>query len=677
MALTLGQARPKLAPYVDNGQPTTDPRVMARIDEAQQRLYPFPPFLGVMGRWLLTPQTVEDGKNIYILPASIGTVSRVGSSSVVAPNGTLLADDETAFIFDTPVVDIQWMQTLPDRRFKVLTDGVTNVEVQGKKALVSLTNDSDELLIQDIPALKLVLLAIWRENNDQLELSNAHFQSAVSRMSQITSEAIDRARRRMFQSNHRGTYGTFGWVRERLILDLQMGIHDNDTIVYDLLNKAIDLLVQYRNFLNIEGRLGARAGAPLEVYTPLKDDNAVLPVKDYNTIKLMVMAMVAANSGEAGAMQTAPALEQQAYGLLEQNLRTELAAKRFTQYQADFVTHQATPDTLGHVRARLALDLPQGLFYSDEEMTRLINEAYREAVDYYNFIGRREDYDAALVFEYTTDAGFRLPFSYEIIKLLVQAQLTDVGTSQALKDTAFGIVQRDLVTRIENERKAQHQGNVTSLAPTTFGHFVARLGLELPGGLALPPAELERLINQAEEWAMSMGQYRGTVENFRFSTDKSAIISVPSDVESILFAAIGGRGVPVYDGSHDFTTNGPGYQIEGRSGGAMLIDRGEKDGRRLYFVSGVCADEGTCVHIRAKLRFKNHTAGIEKMRITNFPAIRRLVEGLLSPDPNFQVLAQREALAILDRELAEHSGGARTTLQIEDPASLSAIPALR
>ena len=53
------------------------------------------------------------------------------------------------------------------------------VEVVGKAALVEASANSDLLLIDDLDALKMMLLALYREENNQLEQAKAFNDLAI------------------------------------------------------------------------------------------------------------------------------------------------------------------------------------------------------------------------------------------------------------------------------------------------------------------------------------------------------------------------------------------------------------------------------------------------------------------------------------------------------------------
>lgn len=113
MAITLAEAKATLSVYVDNGVYQDDSRVIARINEAQRRLYAVRTWLGVLAKYV-----VQVNAGLFVLPDYTGSISqatgfggfgintilRVTSSSIpISPVGAqsmFLTNSEQAFLAD-------------------------------------------------------------------------------------------------------------------------------------------------------------------------------------------------------------------------------------------------------------------------------------------------------------------------------------------------------------------------------------------------------------------------------------------------------------------------------------------------------------------------------------------------------------------------------------------------
>jgi len=251
MAITLAEAKAALSTYVDNGVYPTDDRVISRINEAQRRLYAVRTWLGVLAKFSLP---LVNG--VFTLPdytGNITTVSGFGLSTIIRatsttlPNGFLtnteqafLSNSETLLRVGKPITSsnyrsyqVSGVSTLPQ-----------SVEVTGKLNFIPVASNTDLLVIQDLDALRLMLLALWREQNGQLDLAQAFEQKAIERLSLVLDETLEGARRLNYQSLiTTTTEGTMGWMRARMALDLKDGLHTDDSALFHLIDKAEEYLL--------------------------------------------------------------------------------------------------------------------------------------------------------------------------------------------------------------------------------------------------------------------------------------------------------------------------------------------------------------------------------------------------------------------------------------------------
>jgi len=248
MPLTLLEAKAALSPFVDNGVCPTDSRVVARINEAQRRLHSVRAWLGVLARYSVT---VSSGQ--FTLPASTGNISTVAgfglesATRVATTTATagFLTNGVQAFLTDTgDVLPLNFVPSSTDfRTYAIEGTAPARVEVTGKLNYVPAVADTDLLVIDDVDALKLMILAIYREENNQLELAQTLENKAVERLTVKTDRSIEAARRVNYQTTQASTIpNSLGDMRAKLALDLLDGLVVSDAELVNLLNNAEESL---------------------------------------------------------------------------------------------------------------------------------------------------------------------------------------------------------------------------------------------------------------------------------------------------------------------------------------------------------------------------------------------------------------------------------------------------
>jgi len=231
--MTLGDIRSEIARVVDNGVPSTDTRVVQRVNQAQRRLHAIRAWVGVLAKY-----KVDLVNNIFTLPSQLESVHHVAaySGAGLAAGNVLLSDDVNAFVhLDGNLIPLVYQPigwTANEIKYQVdpsLGLSIASVVVTGKKKFTEATQDSDTLIIGDLEALKLMVMALWREENNQVDLATALQNKAVEHMVDKTDMAVEVARRLAYQSRlSTATLGTMGFVRSRLALDLEFGLKVDD-----------------------------------------------------------------------------------------------------------------------------------------------------------------------------------------------------------------------------------------------------------------------------------------------------------------------------------------------------------------------------------------------------------------------------------------------------------------
>ena len=224
MALTLLTAREKLSKIIELGINSTDSRSIDRINEAQRRIHSQGIYLGTLQSFAVKVDTLT---NTFEKPALLETVARVSRFSGTALNPSqayrFLSNGADVFVSDpSSLLPIAYVSGSPST-FKLLDRSLntTMVEVVGKAALVEAVSNSDLLLIDDLDALKMMLLALYREENNQLEQAKAFNDLSIKYLRDKTDASLNVAQKLQHQSsNESSPYGTLGYVRGRLVREM-------------------------------------------------------------------------------------------------------------------------------------------------------------------------------------------------------------------------------------------------------------------------------------------------------------------------------------------------------------------------------------------------------------------------------------------------------------------------
>jgi len=243
VSLTLQEAR-VLSRAVENGVCPDDSRVADRINEAVARIHALGAFVGTVARYGVT---VDATTGEFELPPALGNIlraSRLADGMNHSPTGTFITDNEYAFVLESsPVLSLQ---QLSPTRFRVLGPVLPSaVDVMGKKKLTPAVQNSDPLAVDDLPAIKLMLLALFREENNQLDLAGALQKNCVDHLTLKTQTAVGEARRVLATSMAAGmAEGTLGYARAKLALALTGGIRVDDHELVEIVSEAERRLMQ-------------------------------------------------------------------------------------------------------------------------------------------------------------------------------------------------------------------------------------------------------------------------------------------------------------------------------------------------------------------------------------------------------------------------------------------------
>ena len=332
-----------------------------------------------------------------------------------------------------------------------------------------------------------------------------------------------------------------------------------------------------------------------------------------------------------GALEAVSALKQDAFFLMERDIMAQVEATR--------------RDTLG-IEGQLHNELPEGVKIPTSRLTAFLSQADTEVAAQQAFLQRREDYNGSIP-----------SATYEQRKLLVESYLAASKAAPeaaaTLKQTAFALIERDVVTAIEAARRQTRQ-TLLSSDPLSFGYHWGRIGLETQDGLKFSDSAVKRAVNSAEEQLMLSGKWLGTVEEYTLTVTETGEVYLPREIETLLFVSFDGNPRPIHDRFNEWLRGGTGYRTDDswRDG---LVDRGEDvdptDGniKHKYFFSLPTQDTPPVIRALAKRRFIPHTNDSEALYLRNYQAVAEMAKGILSggsgPEMDVRMKNAKEMLA--------------------------------
>lgn len=367
MPLTLETARNRLSKNIELGISSTDSRAIDRINEAQRRLHSQAVYVGTLQSYVVK---VDRLTNIFQKPSALESVARVSRYT-----GTPLLSTETArfisagpdvFVSDpTTLLPISFVSGSPNS-YKLIdrTLSVEAVEVVGKAVLVEATLNSSNLLIDDLDALKLMLLALYREENNQLDQAKILNDLAIKYLRDKTDSLVNVAQKLQHQSlSESAPYGTLGYVRSRLIREMPDLSRLNDGELTSLINSSQEAAVAQYNFLS---RQDPDASSKLQFQEGFLDSFA-LAIPSYEVNRLLVLSAQSKKTDESAA------LKKSAFEIIERDFSEQIVSRRKSVYNSELLS--SPRGSLSYVSSKLALDVPSLLEKPVQQVRRAVAQA--------------------------------------------------------------------------------------------------------------------------------------------------------------------------------------------------------------------------------------------------------------------------------------------------------------
>lgn len=301
--LTYGASKSMLARVVENGLCDDDSRVMLRVNEATKAcLDELIPVGGcatydvvASGTTLLLPKELENAIEVEVLnDAKVRGQRDVTQGFYDLVNPFTYVDPAAAH--DNPLVD-QFMQPDPGdatilRRqydYPGLANNAT-VRVTGAKRYLPITSDADYLIVQNILALKFMILAIEMFERNALDegkkLKGEALELLTSEVKKHQMDPRQVMRRKAEYDKDMATFkpGTFGYVRARLAHEVPGALNLGKSELSRLLEQAEMRLMDKGHFV----------GTLEEFRANVTDGHILLPAR--------VKSLLAANIGGCGTL---------------------------------------------------------------------------------------------------------------------------------------------------------------------------------------------------------------------------------------------------------------------------------------------------------------------------------------------------------------------------------------
>ena len=333
------------------------------------------------------------------------------------------------------------------------------------------------LILDNLDATKNMILALWREENNQLELATGLETRAYSYIERNITNDVERERRADYEALTVNDQNTFGGMVGRVGLETLIQYRTPVSRIKSIVNRAYQQAIDQHNFVSRRENLERNTITFNALTLDIETFDALLPDE---VVRLLTLSNVITDNGSDGL-----GLKQQSFELIERNIMSTVERVRRT-----------TAGTEG----RLHNELPGGLQMATGRLTQFLSQAATEAGAHYDFLARREDYSSGVKPN---------PFSYEVLKSLVESYIaTASGTvevSNAEKQKALSVIERDLMQNVEAARRvaAGEEG---------------RLHNELPEGVRVATSRLTQFLSQAATEAGAHWDFLARRENYSSGT---------------------------------------------------------------------------------------------------------------------------------------------------------------
>lgn len=281
------------------------------------------------------------------------------------------------------------------------------------------------LILPNLDATKTMILALWREENNQLELAQGLETKAYSYIERNIINEVERERRTAYEALTAYDQNTFGGMVGRVGLETLIQYRMPVSRIKSFVNRAYQQAIDQHNFVSRRENLERNS---ITYGTLTGDTDAFDTLLPDEVVRLLTLSNIVTDNGTDGA-----GLKSQAFELIERNVVAAVERAR---------------RTAAGTEGRLHNELAGGLQIPTARLTEFLSQAATEASAHYDFLARREDYAGGVKPN---------PFPYEVLRALVESYIATsagaVDVTAAKKQEAFAIIERDLMQNVENARR--------------------------------------------------------------------------------------------------------------------------------------------------------------------------------------------------------------------------------
>lgn len=217
------------------------------------------------------------------------------------------------------------------------------------------------LILDNLDATKIMILSLWREENNELEMSSALEQKAYIYIEREVREQVERERR--------AVTGEVG----RLHNELPQGLKVPTARMTKLLNQAVADAISHQRFLHRS-----------------EDDQIDSPPATFEQKKLLVESYLASSEG---ALEQANLLKKTALDLIE---RDSVANDETTRRERRMELALSDPTSFGYYWGRIGLGFDGALSFSDSLIKRAVTSAEESLMNTGKWVGTVAEYTFTL-----------------------------------------------------------------------------------------------------------------------------------------------------------------------------------------------------------------------------------------------------------------------------------------
>jgi hypothetical protein len=315
---------------------------------------------------------------------------------------------------------------------------------------------TSNLILDNLDATKSMILSLWREENNQLELATGLETKAYSYIERNIVNEIERERRAAYEALTVFGQNTFGGMVGRVGLETIVQYRMPVSRIKSIVNRAYQQALDQHNFVTRRENLERNALTYNALTADVATFDSSLPDE---VVRLLALSNIVTDNGGDGS-----GLKAQAFELIERNVMSEVERSR---------------RTAAGEAGRLHNELPEGVRIATARINEYLSQAAAEAGAHWDFLARRENYSSG------TKPN---PFTYEVRKKFVESYVASgagqIEAASALKAEGQTLIERDLMTEVEAARRAAAGDE-------------GKLHNELPNGVTIPTGRLTTYLSQA------------------------------------------------------------------------------------------------------------------------------------------------------------------------------------